>query len=295
MKQLRSLDHAGPLAGRRILCRLDWNVPLHSETGGITDVTRIRSTLPTLRELLDQQARVIIMSHLGRPSAPNDRESLRIIADYLPEVLPYPVHFVEDIVGEKAQQAAKDLSPGSCLILENLRFDPREKANDAKFSRDLANLADIYVNDAFGSAHRAHASIVGVPQYLPAYAGKLMQQEITELTRVLDNPAPPYWVIIGGAKVSDKVDLLGQLVQLADGIVIGGGMANTFLAAQGVFMGRSKVEADAVETAKDLLEQAKQRGIPVILPQDVVVTSEFRRDALWRIASVNDIQSNEMA
>ncbi|MBX5467870.1 MAG: phosphoglycerate kinase [Firmicutes bacterium] len=292
----RTLADLEPLAGKRVLVRVDFNVPIDRDRGVIEDDARIVESLPTIRYLLDRGAAVILLSHWGRPRGWDPRASLGPVARRLQELLaPVPVAFVDDVAGEAAQAAARALAPGAVLLLENVRFDPRETAGDDSLARALAQLADAYVDDAFGAAHRAHASIVGVPRYLPAAAGFLMQAELRALDEILGHPARPYWAIIGGAKVSDKAVLLEELLRKVDGLVIGGAMANTFLAADGVDVGRSKVEVDAFEAARHLLDTARRRGIPVLLPVDVVVAAAFAADAPHRVTAVDAIGSDEMA
>ncbi|MHB1955084.1 MAG: phosphoglycerate kinase [Sulfobacillus sp.] len=296
MAQFATLDDIADLAGKRVLVRVDFNVPQDPLTGQITDDTRIVAALPTLRYLLERQARVIVISHRGRPKSANREDSLAVAADHLKTLLlPNPVSFIDQVVGPAVTSAVKALPPGAVLVLENLRFDPREKANDPEFAKELASLADIYVNDAFGTAHRETASIVGVAQYLPKYAGRLMERELKALGDILGHPQRPYWAIIGGAKVSDKVVLLDKLLDQVDGLIIGGGMANTFLAAQGFFMGASKVEDGAVVTAKELLRKSQSNKVPIILPVDVVVAQEFRFDAPSRVVAVDNLGDGDMA
>lgn len=295
MASYRTLDQLGNIEGQRALVRVDFNVPVDHETGKITDDTRMQGALGTIRYLVSKKARVILMSHRGRPKKPSRQDSLKVVAERLRDLTDAPVHFVEDIVGHQAEEAVKQLPPGEVLVLENLRFDPGEKSNDQDFARALARLGDFYVDDAFGTAHRESASIVGVPTLLPSYAGKLLDHELSTLSQILLDPEKPYWIIVGGAKVSDKVGLLGQLLAKADGIVIGGGMANTFLAAAGYNMGASKVETDAEATVKELLDRAKGRGIPILLPIDVVVAKAFRADAKARVVAVDAVGPQEMA
>ncbi|MCL4352707.1 MAG: phosphoglycerate kinase [Firmicutes bacterium] len=295
MPSFHTLDDMPNIEGKRVLVRVDFNVPIDATTGMITDDTRIRGALPTLQFLLQRQARVIVMSHRGRPKTPNSQDSLRGVAAYLQTLLPNAVSFVDHIVGDEVDSAIQRMAPATILMLENLRFDPREKADDPGFSQMLAHLADYYVDDAFGTAHRASASMVGVPQYLPSYAGRLMERELTVLSEILGHPDRPYWAIIGGAKVSDKVTLLGNLLDQVDGLIIGGGMANTFLAAQGFFMGESKVEPEVLPTAQHLLAQAQAKNIPVILPSDLVVATEFRADAPHRVVAVGQLGDRDMA
>lgn len=295
MAAYRTLDQLGDIAGQRALVRVDFNVPIDHDTGRITDDTRIQGALQTIQTLVAKKSRVILMSHRGRPKKPSLQDSLRVVADHLRTIQDAQVQFVEDIIGTKAQDAVENLSPGHVLILENLRFDPGEKANDPTFAKALAQLGDFYVDDAFGTAHRESASIVGVPGLLPSYAGRLLDRELSTLSKILENPQKPYWLIVGGAKVSDKVGLLGHLLPQVDGIIIGGGMANTFLAAEGFSMGSSKVEEGARDAARQLLDQAKEHNTPVILPIDLVVTESFHADAKARVVGVDAVADHEMA
>ncbi len=291
----RRMEEMGEISNKRVLVRVDFNIPLDPATGQIMDDSRIQGSLPTLVRLLEQGGRVIAISHRGRPKEPNRKDSLRPVADYLQDHLAFPVYFQPDILSDQVRQDSQDLKPGELLVLENLRFHPGEKANSREFAQLLASLADVYVNDAFGTAHREDASIVGVPELLPAYAGLLMARELDQLNQILNHPERPYWAIIGGAKVSDKVKLLGRLLELVNGLVIGGGMANTFLKAQGYDMGQSLVEPDALNTAKELLERSQAQGIPVILPTDLIVAERFAADAPLRQTKVEDIQAQDMA
>ncbi|AUW93032.1 phosphoglycerate kinase [Sulfobacillus sp. hq2] len=291
----RRITDIGPVYGKRVLVRVDFNVPIDAATGEITDDSRIQGSLPTLDALVEQGARVIAVSHRGRPKGPSAKDSLAPVVAYLQKLRTYPVKLTGEARSDEAVQAVEALQPGELLVLENLRFDPGETANDPELARRLASFADLYVNDAFGTSHRQHASIVGVPKYLPAYAGELMAEELDHLDRVLAHPTRPYWAIIGGAKVSDKVKLLSRLLELVDGIIIGGGMANTFLAAQGYSMGASLVEEGVIPEATRLLEQAQAKGVTVVLPKDVLVAKEFRADTPYRAALVTDIHADEMA
>lgn len=265
---IRDLD----LKGKRVFVRVDYNVPLNDQ-GGITDDTRIRASLPTLQYALDRGARLILASHLGRPKGkPNSKMSLRPVAGRLSNLLSKPVAFAADCVGAGAKKQAAALSDGQVLLLENLRFHPEEEKNDPEFSRQLAALAELYVNDAFGSAHRAHASTEGITRYLsPAAAGLLMERELEYLGKAVENPARPYVAIVGGAKVSDKIELLQNLMRFADVVLVGGAMAYTFLKAQGVEVGRSRVEEDKLDLARDLMRFAERRSIKLRLPSDHVV------------------------
>ena len=280
-KTVRDVD----VAGKKVLVRVDFNVPL--KDGRVADDTRIRAAIPTIEYLLQQGAAVVLMSHLGRPKGKRVPDlSLRPVAAHLAELLGLPVAFAEDCVGEAAQQAKAALQPGQVLLLENTRFHPEEKKNDPDFARQLAEGCDLFVNDAFGSAHRAHASTVGVAHYLPAVAGFLMEKELRYLGEALENPERPFVAILGGAKISDKIGVIRNLLGKTDAILIGGGMANTFFAAQGYRMGDSLVEADAVETAKALLDEA---GEKLRLPVDVVIADAFAADAQRRVVPVDDI------
>ncbi|MDX1994872.1 MAG: phosphoglycerate kinase [bacterium] len=264
------------LSGKRVLVRVDFNVPL--EGGKITDDTRIRAAVPTLQYILDQKPKaVVLMSHLGRPKGgPAPEFSLAPVASALSELLNREVHFVEASIGEKAEQAVTDLPEGGVLLLENTRFHKGEEKNDPELAKEFAKLGDVYVNDAFGSAHRAHSSTHGVAQLLPAVAGLLMEKEIDYLATALENPQRPFIAILGGAKVSDKIAVIESLLDKVDLLLIGGGMANTFFKAQGREMGNSLVEADAIETAKGLLDKGSGR---LVLPFDNVIGDSFNNDA----------------
>jgi len=277
--------------GKRALVRVDFNVPLSD--GHITDDTRIQAALPTLNYLLEQGAAVILMSHLGRPkSGPEPKFSLKGVADYLGTLIQAPVHFVAATTGPEAEAAATGLPLGQVLLLENTRFDPREEKNDASMAQELAKLGDVFVNDAFGSAHRAHASTTGVATFLPGVAGFLLEKELEFLGGALANPVHPFIAIMGGAKISDKIVVIEALLEKVDVILIGGGMANTFLAAQGYAMGKSLVETDVLDTAVDLIN--KGAGI-INLPVDLRVASAFAADAENQIVSVEDVPSEWMA
>lgn len=265
--------------GKRVLERVDFNVP-QDDSGAITDDTRIRASLPTIQYLLDQGAALVLMSHLGRPKGQvNPTYSLRPVAERLGELLGRPVALAPDCVGPEVQTLARALQPGQVLLLENLRFHAEEEANDPAFARQLATLGDIYVNDAFGTAHRAHASTEGVAHDLPAVAGFLMEKELTFLGSALENPKRPLVAISGGAKVSDKIATLDRLIDLADSILIGGGMANTFFKARGLFMGDSLVEDDKLDEARRLMAKAEEAGKRFVLPVDVAVGEKFSADA----------------
>ncbi|HEY1388165.1 MAG TPA: phosphoglycerate kinase [Ktedonobacterales bacterium] len=275
--------------GKRVLVRVDFNVPL-DEGGAITDDTRIRASLPTIRYLLDHGAAVILMSHLGRPKGKVDPTySLKPVAERLSELLGQPVALAPDCVGPEVAAQAQALQPGAVLLLENLRFHPEEEANDPAFAKQLAALGDIYVNDAFGTAHRAHASTEGVAHDLPAVAGFLMEKELNFLGSALENPKRPFVAISGGAKVSDKIAVLDRLIDIADAILIGGGMANTFFKANGLFVGDSLVEDDKLEEARRLQVKARTAGKPFVLPVDVAVGEKFSNDAERTITTPDNI------
>ncbi|MCC6803820.1 MAG: phosphoglycerate kinase, partial [Anaerolineae bacterium] len=269
---IRDID----LKGKRVLVRVDFNVPI--EGGNVGDDTRVRAAVPTLKAILDQKPRsVALMSHLGRPKGgPDPKYSLKPVAPVLAKLLGQDVAFAPDCVGAAAEQAVADLPVGGVVLLENTRFHPTEEKNDLELARQMAALGDVFVMDAFGSAHRAHYSTVGVTEYLPAVAGLLMEKEIDYLSNAIENPQRPFVAILGGAKVSDKIAVIESLLGKVDKLLIGGGMANTFFKAQGYELGNSLVEADAVETAKGLLAKG---GSKLVLPVDVVIGDKFDNDA----------------
>jgi phosphoglycerate kinase len=279
--------------GKRVLLRADLNVPVRE--GRISDLTRIERLSPTIKELSAAGARVVVCSHFDRPKGkPVPEMSLRPMADALGEVLGRPVAFAEDCIGKPAAQAVSALRDGDVLVLENTRFHAGEEKNEAEFARALAANADLFVNDAFSAAHRAHASTEGVARLLPAYAGRLMQQELEALDAALGSPQRPVAAIVGGSKVSTKLELLGNLVGKVDVLVIGGAMANTFLAAQGVDVGRSLQEADMHETARDILAKAKAADCAIVLPVDAVVAREFKPNPATETVPVAGIPSDTM-
>ncbi len=287
--QVRVLDGLA-VTGKRVLLRADLNVPVHD--GAIADLTRLERLTPTIRELADKQARVIVCSHFGRPKGKRDAAmSLEPVAVALARVLGRKVTFAPDCVGPAAEQAVAALPPGGVLVLENTRFHPEEEANDPGFAAALAQLADLYVNDAFSAAHRAHASTEGVAHLLPAYAGRLMQAELQALDAALGNPVRPVAAVVGGAKISTKLDLLGNLIGRVDALVIGGAMANTFLAAQGLPVGRSLQEPDLHATARDILGRA---GAALLLPFDVVVAPALAAGVASRVVPVAAVGADDL-
>ena len=282
---LRDLD----VRGKRVLVRADFNVPTETRGGKfrVTDDTRIRETLPTINYLREHGAKVILMSHFGRPKGkPVEKYSLRPIGEYLYSLIHHPVIFSRDTIGDVPKEIIDHMESGDVALLENVRFQPGEEANDRNFAKALAELGDLYVNDAFGVAHRAHASTVGVTRFVEKSAmGFLMEKELKHLKEGLEKPARPFVVILGGAKVSDKIGVLKTLMEKADTILIGGAMANTFLKAQGIPVGASRVESDKVDLARELLDLAKQRGVKFLLPVDVVETDEVQPGANMRNTS----------
>ncbi len=282
------------VAGKRVLVRVDFNVPLDRE-GHVTDATRIREALPTINYLRERGARVILISHLGRPDG-KVQESLRLapVAAELERLLGAPVKYARDCIGPEAEAAVAALAPGDVLLLENLRFHPEEEQNDPAFARQLADLADLYVNDAFGTAHRAHASTEGVTHYLPAVAGLLMERELEAFAGILDHPRRPLVAIVGGAKVSSKIGVLEHLLGKVDRLLIGGGMANTFLKAQGKEVGRSLVEPDKISVARDLLQRAEQAGVALLLPVDAIVVDRLEAEAPCQVVSVDAVPPDRL-
>jgi phosphoglycerate kinase len=292
-RRLRTLEDLGDVAGRRVFVRGDFNVPLAD--GRIADDLRIRATVPTLQELLDRGASLVLASHLGRPGG-RVREALRLapIADRLGELLATEVQALDDVVGEEAGAVCGHIEPGDVVLLENLRFHPGEESNDPAFAKALAALVDVYANDAFGAAHRAHSSVDALPRLLPAAAGRLMQREVEVLGNLRDGPEAPYVAVLGGAKVSDKLATIGALVERVDALLIGGAMAFTFLAAEGTPVGRSLVEPDRFEEARAARVKAEERGVVIQLPEDQVVASDTAADASRRTVPIDQIPRDHM-
>ena len=293
MSEVKTFTDAD-VTGKRVLCRVDFNVPLAN--GEVTDDTRIKAALPTIQNLVERGAKVVLCSHLGRPDGTGYQEefSLAPVAKHLSKVLGKPVAFATDTIGASAKATVAGLGDGDVCLLENLRFDKREKKNDPEFAKELASLGDVYVNDAFGAAHRAHASTAGVAAFLPAYAGALMTKEVSTLTSMLDKPQHPFVAILGGSKVSDKVAVIDALIDKCDTLIIGGGMCFTFLVAQGHTVGTSLMEQDWVERAAAMLEKAKAKGVSILLPSDVVCADAFANDAKTVTCGVDAIPSDMM-
>jgi phosphoglycerate kinase len=270
-KTVRDVD----VAGKKVLVRVDFNVPLDKKTGEITDDTRIKAALPTIKYLIEHKAKVILCSHLGRPKGVTPELTLKPVAQRLGKLLGEPVQIAGDCIGPRAEGVAAGLKDGEVMLLENLRFHEEEEKNDPAFAKSLASMAEVYVNDAFGTAHRAHASTAGVAKYLPAVAGFLMEKELEYLGKALVEPKRPFAMIVGGAKVSDKITMLENILPKVDSLVIGGGMANTFLKAQGFDVGKSKVEDEQLDFARGLIAKAKEKGVHLLLPIDAVAAEKF--------------------
>ncbi len=292
MPAFRTLDTAD-VKGKRVLTRVDLNLPM--KDGKVTDATRIDRVLPTIRELAEKGAKVVLLAHFGRPDGKRDpKQSLKPVAEAVASRLGQPVAFAHDCVGPDAEAAVAKLAAGGVLLLENTRFHAAEEKNGADFVAALARLGDLYVNDAFSCAHRAHASTEGLAHRLPAIAGRNMQAELDALSKALEQPERPVVAIVGGAKVSTKLELLGNLVAKVDRLIIGGGMANTFLFAQGVEVGKSLCERDLAATAREIVEKAKARGCTILLPEDAVVAKEFKAGAASETVAVNAVPADAM-
>jgi phosphoglycerate kinase len=288
-KTIRDVD----VSGRRVFLRADLNVPI--EDGRITDDTRIRASLPTIVALLERGASVILASHLGRPKGKIvDPMRLRPVAERLTQLLGRPVRMTGDALGPGVQVAVDKLRPGDMLLLENLRFHAAEEANDPEFAKSLASLADLYVNDAFGAAHRAHASTEGITHYLPAVAGLLMEREVDALSTLLRKPARPFHALIGGAKVSGKLEVLSALMTRCQAVLLGGGMANTFLAAKGIELGKSLVETDQLANARKIMGEARRKRVRLMLPTDAVVAPQVHQRAKTRVVGLDEVPKDQM-
>ena len=291
MAQFRTLDHAD-VKGQRVIVRADLNVPV--EHGVVTDATRIERMAPAIVEIADKGAKVILLSHFGRPKGRDPKDSLKPVASELARILKRPVKFANDCVGEAGERAVAAMKPGDFLLLENTRFHPGEEKNDPAFVAQLARLGDIYVNDAFSVSHRAHASTEGLAHVLPAYAGRTLQAELEAFEKVLDKPQRPLAAIVGGAKISTKLDLLGNLLERVDVLMIGGAMANTFLMALGKKVGRSLVERDLVETAQKIMDEAKRAKREIVLPVDAVVAEKLEPGVASRVVDIDRVGDKDM-
>ncbi|MFZ5652628.1 MAG: phosphoglycerate kinase [Bacillota bacterium] len=290
-KSVRDIE----VSGKRVLVRVDFNVPL-DKNGNVTDDTRIRAALPTIRHLIEKRGRVVLASHLGRPKgAFNEKYSLKPVAQRLEDLLGQNVAVVEEAVGDIPRNAVNQLRDGELLMLENVRFYPEEEKNDERFARALAELADVFVNDAFGAAHRAHASTEGVARVIPGVAGLLMEKEIEMLGKALSSPDKPFVAIIGGAKVSDKIAVIANLLDKVDTLIIGGGMANTFLKAKGYDMGKSLLEGDKVDLARELMDKAQNAGVEFMLPVDLVISRAADPEAERKTVKVEEVPGEWMA
>jgi len=291
MTAVRTLDHVD-VKGKRVLVRVDLNVPV--ENGVVTDATRIERAAPAITEIADKGGKVILLSHFGRPKGRDATHSLKPVAAEVSRIIKRPVKFVDDCIGEKAEKAVAAMKPGDIVCLENTRFYPGEEKNDPEFVAQLAKLGDIWVNDAFSAAHRAHASTEGLGHKLPAYAGRTMQAELDALGRALDRPERPVAAIVGGAKISTKLDLLGNLLKKVEVLIIGGAMANTFLLGLGKNIGKSLVEKDLADTANKIMADAKAAKREIVLPVDVVVAQKFEANAPSRVVDVPDVGPGDM-
>lgn len=289
IKSIRDLD----LNEKRVLVRVDFNVPL--KDGEVADDTRIRAALPTIQHLLDRNAKVILMSHLGRPKeGPDDELRLAPVGKYLSRLIERPVQLLADCIGPEVEQAVNSLNPGEIILLENLRFHKGEKANDSGFAASLAKLGDIFVNDAFGTAHRAHASTSGIASHLESAIGLLLENELHALGVLLENPEQPYWAMIGGAKLADKIGVLRHLITKVDGIMIGGGAAFTFLHAQGIQIGKSLLDESMLSEVPELLGKAEEHGVEILLPVDVVIAPALKEGVWTAVVPASEIPENRL-
>lgn len=283
------------IKGKKVLLRCDFNVPQNKETGMITSDKRIVAAIPTIRYLLDNGAAVIACSHLGKPKGEWKKSlTLAPVAEHLSALLGQEVIFASDIIGEDAKKKAASLKPGQIMLLENLRFDIREEKNGADFAKELASMAELYVSDAFGTVHRAHASTAGVAAYLPAYAGFLVEKELSVMGGALNDPKRPFVAVLGGAKVSDKIGVINNLLEKADTIIIGGGMAYTFVKAMGYEIGNSLLEAERLDYAKEMLEKAAAKGVKLLLPVDTAIGSEFKADCEMKVVDIDKMPEGWM-
>jgi len=291
MTAFRTLDHVD-VKGKRVLMRVDLNVPV--ENGVVSDSTRIERVAPAITEIADKGGKVILLSHFGRPKGRDSKQSLKPVAAEVSRIIKRPVKFADDCIGEIAEQAVAAMKPGDILCLENTRFHAGEEKNDPAFVAALAKLGDIWVNDAFSAAHRAHASTEGLGHKLPAYAGRTMQAELEALANALENPQRPLTAIVGGAKISTKLDLLGNLLDKVNALIIGGAMANTFLLAQGKTVGKSLAEPDLVPTARKIMDKAKSEKREIILPVDVVTAAKLEANASSRVLDADKVGGTDM-
>ena len=289
-KTVRDID----VSGRRVLVRVDFNVPISN--GVVTDSSRIKAALPTIEYLINSHAKIILMSHLGRPKGVEDKFRLDPVAQALADILGREVEKVDETIGPQVTQAVEKLKPGDILLLENLRFDEREKKNDPEFAKELASLADVYVNDAFGASHRAHASIVGVPEYIPGVAGFLLEKEVDTLTSLLKNPKRPFVAVLGGSKVSDKIGVIDSFLDkdIVNAILIGGGMCFTFLKAKGYDIGNSLLEEDKIEYCNQAMKKADEKDVAIYLPSDVVIAKEISPNAEAMVVAIDSIPDGWM-
>ncbi len=287
-KTVRDVD----VHGKRVLVRVDFNVPISN--GVVTDNSRVKAALPTIEYLINHGAKVILMSHLGRPKGVEDKLRLDPVAQTLADVLGKEVEKVDETIGPEAKEAVDKMKSGDVLLLENLRFDEREKKNDPEFAKELAGLADVYVDDAFGASHRAHASIVGVARYIPAVAGFLLEKEVDTLESLLKNPKRPLVAVLGGSKVSDKIGVIDKFLDIVDSLLIGGGMCFTFLKAQGYNIGKSLLEEDKIDYCRDAIKKAQEKNVNMYLPSDIVIAQEISPDTEARVVSVGSISDGWM-